>query len=98
MIRTRSARACTVQVMADQSGQINQNAQNPASASSDAGSVVQHPIPSQIAGDRYAAAVTNARGRNRGVRFSKISPAGPVSDQQATNPSGGVGFDEGDGL
>lgn len=70
--------------MADQSGQIQQNALAPAEASGDAGMVRQQSIPDQIAADRYAAAVPAVRNINRGLRFSKLIPAPPFSDSQGT--------------
>jgi hypothetical protein len=82
--------------MADQSGQIQTNGLAPQTASGDAGSMSQHPIAGQIAGDRYANARAGAKTVNRGLRFSKLIPAGPVSDQQSTNPATGGAFNQGD--
>jgi hypothetical protein len=70
--------------MADQSGQIQSNGLAPQEASSDSGSMRQHSISDQIAADRYAAAVPAAKSKNRGLRFSKLIPSGPFSDQQGT--------------
>lgn len=79
--------------MADKSGQIQTNGLAPAEASTDAGSVRQFPIGDQIAADRYAAAVPAVKNKNRGLRFSKLIPSGPFSDQQGTNPSSNSNFD-----
>jgi hypothetical protein len=55
---------------------IRRNAQGPAKASGDAGSVEQHPLPDQIAADRYLAAKDAARSKQRGLRFNKFVPPG----------------------
>ncbi len=84
--------------MADDSTQIQTNAMAPQEASSDAGMVRQHPIPGQIQGDRYAAARAGAKNKNRGLRFSKIIPAGPMPDQQGQSSQGGDFTTGGDGF
>lgn len=68
--------------MADQSTQIQTNALAPAMASADGVTAQQHSIADQIAADRYAAAAAGARKKRRGLRFSKILPAGAMSDCQ----------------
>jgi hypothetical protein len=55
---------------------IRQNAQGPAKAAGDAGSVEQHPLPDQIAADRYLAAKEAAKDKKRGLRFNKFVPPG----------------------
>lgn len=55
---------------------IRQNAEGPAKASGDAGSVEQHKLPDQIAADRYLAAKEAARSRRRGLVFNKLVPPG----------------------
>jgi hypothetical protein len=69
--------------MADESAQIQTNALAPATVSSDGLTVTQQPIAAQIQADQYAAAAAGVKSRNRGMRFSKLLPAGPMSDQQA---------------
>lgn len=79
----------------DDSTQIQTNSQQPGEATSDAGSVKQVPIPDQIKADIYAAAVPAAKSVNRGLRFSKLLPTGPMPDQQGTNQGGAAGLDGG---
>lgn len=55
---------------------IRQNAEGPAKASGDAGSVEQHTLPDQIAADRYLAAKEAARSKRRGLVFNKLVPPG----------------------
>ena len=54
---------------------IQQNAAGPKSASGDAGSMEQHPLPDQIAADRYLAS-KKAMKAGRGVRLTKLVPPG----------------------
>ena len=55
---------------------IRQNAQGPAKAAGDAGSVEQHK-PTEVAEvDRYLAAKNAAKRKDRGLRFSKLVPPG----------------------
>jgi hypothetical protein len=60
----------------DLEAEIRKNAEGPAKASGDAGSVEQHPLPDQIAADRYLAAKDAARSKQRGLRFNKFVPPG----------------------
>jgi hypothetical protein len=53
---------------------IRQNAQGPAKASGDAGSVEQHPLPDQIEADRYLASKEGVKSKKRGLRFNKLVP------------------------
>ena len=55
---------------------IQDNAQQPAKAAGDAGSVEQHPLPDQIAADRYLASKQAVRSKRLGLRFTKIVPPG----------------------
>ncbi len=55
---------------------IKKNAQGPAKATSDAGSVEQHPLPDQIEADKYLASKEAAKSKNRGLRFNKLVPPG----------------------
>ena len=54
------------------------NAQGPAKAAGDAGSVEQHKLSDQIAADRYLSAKEAARSKGRGLRFNKFVPPGAV--------------------
>jgi hypothetical protein len=55
---------------------IRENAEGPAKASGDAGSVEQHPLPDQIEADRYLASKEAAKKPRRGLRFNKLVPPG----------------------
>ncbi len=55
---------------------IRQNAQGPAKAASDAGSVEQHPLPDQIEADRYLASKKAAQEKKRGLKLNKLVPPG----------------------
>ena len=55
---------------------IRENAQGPAKAAGDAGSVEQHKLPDQIAADKYLAAKEAAKSKQRGLRFNKLVPPG----------------------
>ncbi len=55
---------------------IRQNAQGPAKASGDAGSIEQHSLADQIAADRYLSAKDAAKSKSRGLRFNKLVPPG----------------------
>jgi hypothetical protein len=55
---------------------IRQNAQGPAKATGDAGSIEQHPLPDQIDADRYLASKDAAESKKRGLRFNKLVPPG----------------------
>ena len=56
--------------------EILENAQGPAKASGDAGSVEQHKLTDQIAADRYLASKDAAKLKKRGLRFNKLVPPG----------------------
>ena len=55
---------------------IRDNAQGPAKASGDAGSMEQHPLPDQIAADRYLESKKAARNRGLGISLKKLVPPG----------------------
>ena len=55
---------------------IRQNAQGPAKASGDAGSMEQHSLPDQIEADRYLAAKKAARSKGLGITLKKLVPPG----------------------
>jgi hypothetical protein len=55
---------------------IRQNAQGPAKAAGDAGSVEQHKLSEQIEADRYLASKDAAKAKNRGLKFNKLVPPG----------------------
>jgi hypothetical protein len=62
--------------MADRADEIGENAVAPAKISGDRGSVEQHSIPDQIAGDRYARASEAARKPLRGMRVTLLRSPG----------------------
>ncbi len=55
---------------------IRDNAQGPAKAAGDAGSVEQHKLPDQIAADKYLASKEAAKSKRRGLLFNKLIPPG----------------------
>ncbi len=55
---------------------IRENAQGPAKAAGDAGSVEQHKLADQIAADRYLASKEAAKSKRRGLVFNKFVPPG----------------------
>ncbi len=55
---------------------IRDNAQGPAKAAGDAGSVEQHKLSDQIEADRYLAAKEAAKAKRRGLIFNKLVPPG----------------------
>ena len=57
---------------------IQTNAEGPAKASGDAGSVEQHKLPDQIAADKYLESKKASRVKGLGVKLAKISPGGTV--------------------
>ena len=57
---------------------IQTNAQSPAKASGDSGSVEQHKLSEQIAADKYLESKKASRTRGLGIKFAKISPGGTV--------------------
>jgi hypothetical protein len=57
---------------------IQTNAQGPKRASGDSGSVEQHPLPDQIAADKYLESKKASRAKGLGIKLAKISPGGAV--------------------
>ena len=55
---------------------IRENAEGPAKAAGDAGSVEQHKLSDQIEADRYLASKEAAKSKSRGLRFDKFVPPG----------------------
>lgn len=55
---------------------ILENASGPAKASGDAGSMEQHPLPDQIAADRYLQSKRAARRKGLGIAIKKLVPPG----------------------
>lgn len=55
---------------------IADNAQGPKKAQGDSGSVEQHPLPDQIAADRYLAAKRAVRSRSKGIQITPLLPPG----------------------
>lgn len=55
---------------------IEENAKGPAKASGDSGSVEQHPLPDQIAADRYLASKSATQRKGLGATFKKLVPPG----------------------
>jgi hypothetical protein len=55
---------------------IRKNAQGPAKASGDAGSMEQHSLSEQIAADRYLQSKHAVRSKGLGLRITKIVPPG----------------------
>ena len=55
---------------------IRENAEGPAKASGDAGSIEQHKLTEQIEADRYLCSKEAAKSKNRGLRFNKLVPPG----------------------
>ena len=60
----------------DLKDKIRENAQGPAKAAGDAGSVEQHKLADQIAADRYLASKEAAKSKRRGLVFNKFVPPG----------------------
>jgi len=55
---------------------IRENAEGPAKAAGDAGSMEQHKLPDQIAADKYLASKEAAKSKRRGLVFNKFVPPG----------------------
>ena len=63
--------------MADDLNQtIRDNADGPAKATGDSGSMEQHKLSEQIAADRYLASKQAAKSKRLGLRITKIVPPG----------------------
>ncbi len=57
---------------------IKTNAEGPAKASGDSGSVEQHKLTEQIAADKYLESKKASRAKGLGIKLAKISPGGTV--------------------
>lgn len=55
---------------------IRENAQGPAKAAGDSGSMEQHSLTEQIAADRYLSSKSAVRSKGLGIRISKLVPPG----------------------
>lgn len=55
---------------------IRTSATEPAKASGDSGSMEQHPLPDQIAADRYLESKKAAHGKGLGIGLKKLVPPG----------------------
>jgi hypothetical protein len=55
---------------------IRTAATEPAKASGDSGSMEQHPLPDQIAADRYLESKKATRGKGLGIGLKKLVPPG----------------------
>lgn len=55
---------------------IRENAQGPAKAAGDAGSMEQHKLSDQIAADKYLASKDATKSKRRGLVFNKFVPPG----------------------
>ena len=55
---------------------IRDNADGPAKAAGDSGSMEQHKLSDQIAADRYLASKQAAKSKRLGLRITKIVPPG----------------------
>ena len=60
----------------DLSDIIQENAEGPAKASGDSGSMEQHSLPDQIAADRYLESKKAARRKGLGIQLKKLVPPG----------------------
>lgn len=78
---------------------ITQAASDPQSAAVDGQSATARPMGDLIAADQYLAQKSAAAvGKRRGIRFSKLLPSGPVSDQGGTQGPGTFAGGPGGGL
>jgi hypothetical protein len=55
---------------------IKKNAEGPAKASGDSGSIQQHPLADQIEADRYLSAKKAMKSKRLGLRITKLIPPG----------------------
>ena len=60
----------------DLQDKIRENAEGPAKAAGDAGSVEQHKLTEQIEADKYLSSKEAAKSKTRGLRFNKLVPPG----------------------
>lgn len=57
---------------------ILENAQGPAKASGDSGSMEQHPLTDQIEADRYLESKKASRCKGLGIGLKKLAPPGTI--------------------
>jgi hypothetical protein len=57
---------------------IKTNAEGPAKASGDSGSVEQHSLADQIAADKHLESKKASRSKGLGIKLAKIDPGGTV--------------------
>ena len=62
--------------MAELEDTIRENAEGPKRAKGDAGEMEQHPLPDQIAADRYLQSKTAVQGKGLGIVTKKLVPPG----------------------
>ena len=62
--------------MADLEQNIRDNAAGPKRAKGDSAEMEQHPLPDQIAADRYLASKTAAKRKGLGIGMKKLVPPG----------------------
>jgi hypothetical protein len=55
---------------------IRENAQSPAEAHGDSSGMKQHPLPDQIAADRYLESKKASRSKGLGIGLKKLVPPG----------------------
>jgi hypothetical protein len=55
---------------------IRENAQGPAKATGDSGSMEQHPLPEQVVADRYLQSKKATRRKGLGIGLKKLVPPG----------------------
>ena len=55
---------------------IRENAEGPAKAAGDSGSMEQHKLSDQIAADKYLASKDATKSKRRGLVFNKLVPPG----------------------
>ena len=60
----------------DIENQLRENAAGPKRAKGDSGEMEQHPLPDQIAADRYLASKQAAKNKGIGIKLVKLSPSG----------------------
>jgi len=57
---------------------IQENAAGPRKAAGDSHSMEQHPLPDQIAADKYLESKKASRSKGLGIKLAKIAPGGTV--------------------
>jgi hypothetical protein len=58
--------------------QISENAAGPRKAAGDSHSMEQHPLPDQIAADKYLESKKASRAKGLGIKLVKLAPGGSV--------------------